>query len=278
MRNQRPLVVLGLAAVLLGSTLIGGRNPFATAQDADAPANLAADFGLGAGVGLEQLAEGVAERLPQATVVLRLERIILDPGSSTEVSGQTTGPELLYVETGEVTAVDTFGFAAPLFTGASALLQQGFGYGLTNAEDGPASILRLSLQTPAEASTVDGATPAAAPPVSLLFEGEISGLPPGPAVVFLGRMTLDPEAATERYAFNGPFGLAVISGSLASQSLSGLEAQLGRDRGILFPAEVIHQERNTGDGTAAAFVFGVVDAAEPLLTVGLPPAMGTPAA
>jgi hypothetical protein len=250
------------------------------AQDASATpiaqVDLATELGLNAGISLEQLAQGDAKQLPTAPVMLRLEQLGFNPGEQFETK-QTTGPELLYVITGELIATDTFGFSAKLSQGAQVLFNPGYGYTLKNEADKQAAIYVLSLRPVAadEGTATPEGEPSPEQP-TVLYESQLAQLPPAPATLFLGRMSWQPDADTGQYWQDGVFGIRLEVGNLSLQSPSGLAVPLAPNAAQVIPPRVVHDEVNHGPDTAVAIVFAVVNGSGPIFEPGVPPAEGTP--
>ncbi len=257
--------------------------PSTVAQDEQstpaAPLDLATQLGLDAGISLIPLAQGTVNQLPPAPVDFVLEQLELGPGQQEEVT-QTLGPELIYIASGDVVAVDNIGFSAPLPQGEQVLFNQGFGYSLRNEADKPAQILRLTIHP---AATSDAATPVATPapgssttgPV-ILFQKQLEQLPVSPATLFLGEMSWEPQAETGQYWQDGWFGIRLEVGNISLISPSGLPVPMDMNTPEIVPPRIVHQEVNPGPNRAVGFVFALVDASGPIFAPGTPPAEGTP--
>src|SRR5215210_5195496 len=166
--------VLLLAAVILASPRSGpARSSGAEVADETAPTSAALPSpaigsALGTpglegllpqtgGVTLEILGSGGFGRLPAGSGVLRLDRLSLAPGASTD-QVWIGGPHLLFVETGRVAISGVPGLAGLYGRGETVPLPAGAAYALDNDATEPGSLLRLGLADEA------GATPPALAP------------------------------------------------------------------------------------------------------------------
>jgi hypothetical protein len=241
--------------------------------------NLATQLGLNEGVTLLQLASGTAESVPSAPLVLRLEEVGVDPGQSDVVS-ETRGPELIYIESGSLTAVDSIGFRAVLTGGQQVLFNVGFGYTLVNESGEAASFLRLAVRP--LSSDMEAATPSPAPDATstanalILFQSHLDAVPSGPAVLFLGHMSWDPQAESGQYWHDGVLGMMLETGELTVHSPSGLDVHLMNGAAELLPPDQAHNDFNPGSTTAEVLVFAFVSADDALLRSGAPDESATP--
>jgi hypothetical protein len=236
---------------------------------------------------------GQVDDPPDAPAVLRLERLTFASGAATG-DQEALGPEILYVEAGEILVADEFGFESPLAAGDGVLLRAGSGYELTNDGDDEAVVLRLRVLSADDAeetaSDEDDEAPAATPvarsgenavpDVETLLDGEIGDPLPEPGVVFLARTTWAPGADTGEFTQTGPLGLMVESGTLAVTSPSGIEGQVGEGRGVVLAADVPLRARNAESADAVVLVLGVVPSGaaivEPVLPTPTPTLPPTP--
>jgi hypothetical protein len=272
-----------LITVVILAAIFPALTPLAIAQDEGstpaAPIDLATQLGLDAGISLIPLAQGTINQLPPAPVDFVLEQIELSPGQQQDVS-QTLGPELIYISIGNIVAVDSLGFSAPLPQGDQVLFNQGFGYSLKNEADKPAQILRLTLHP---ATGTDTATPVATPAAGgssslpvILFEKQLDQLPASPATLFLGEMSWDPETETGQYWQDGWFGIRLEVGNISLLSPSGLPVPMDMNSPQIVGPRLTHNEGNPGPNKAVGFVFALVDASGPIFSPGAPPAEATP--
>jgi mannose-6-phosphate isomerase-like protein (cupin superfamily) len=164
--------------------------------------------------------------------------------------------EILYGEVGTITVVDAFGLSAPVGPGAQATLNEGSLYTLRNTGSSSASLLRVSL----------GAAGSPSSDVEILVESPLSPSPTLPATLLLAHSTWQPEADTGVFTVPGPFGFVVISGALAVNSPSGLEAILGSNQGVVFPADVAQRERNPSAEAATAFLITLAPVGRPIVS------------
>jgi hypothetical protein len=267
--------LVGLVVAVL--PLVGTHGGASFAQEAAGTAvpasNLATQLGLNAGVSLQELASGTTDVVPVAPAVLRLEEVTVEPGQSDAIT-LTRGPELLYIQSGELTAEDNIGFRATLSEGRQVLFHEGFGYSLTNESGATASFLRLTVRPmPLESNA---ATPS--PSLSdastasslILFQTHIENVPASPATLFLGRMTWDPGIDSGQYWHDGTFGMMLESGQLTVQSPSGLPVELKRSAAEPLPSGYAHNDVNPGPDVTTVLVFAFVNADEGLLRPGTP--------
>ena len=107
------------------------------------------------GVAVEVLAAGeIPERAADLGLV-RLERVAVAAGTAGEPV-RTTGPQLLYVESGDLVLVDELGLEGAYGPESQVLLPAGVGYSVRNDGAADASLLRLSLLPAAEAAPAAG--------------------------------------------------------------------------------------------------------------------------
>jgi hypothetical protein len=268
------LFVVGLVAFV---PLVGTHGRASFAQEAEgtplAGPDLATQLGLNAGVSLQELASGITDVVPAAPAILRLEEVTVEPGQSDAIS-LTRGPELLYVESGELIAEDNIGFRAMMSEGRQVLFHEGFGYSLTNESDSVASFLRLTVRPMLSAS--DSATPSPSPTDAstastlILFQTHLDEVPSAPATFFLGRMTWEPDADSGQYWHDGTLGMMLESGQLTVQSPSGLTVDLKQGAAETLPSGYAHVDVNPGPNAATVLVFAFVNADEGLLRPGTP--------
>jgi hypothetical protein len=121
-------------------------------------------------------------------------------------------------------------------------------------------------------SPSDGSTPNAL----ILFQSHLEVAPTGPATLFLGRMSWEPEADTEQYWHDGTFGMILESGDLTVRSPSGLDVPLIKGAAQILPANIAQSEVNVGPEVAQVLVFAFVSSDGDLLRPGTPDESGTP--
>lgn len=228
---------------------------------------------LGTGIKLTVLASGSAEQVPGGGPLM-LERITLSPGASTGMR-QIFAPELIYVESGPVTAVDSLGLQSTLKKGEQAMLAANATYDVRNEGTSDATFLRLRLGEanivpPSNPAPTAVATPAAAPATTVLFQTQSTVFPSGGGELFLARATYAPGADTGQHEFAGPVGFFVLSGTLSISSPSGLTGQLTAGKGFVLPANTVDRERNQSRKPVQVLLAGVIPGGQPLAAVITP--------
>lgn len=248
-------------ALLLGAMLFPAVRAGAQGNATPAAAHLLTN--LPPGVSFGNMTFGQPAKMP-ASGPLVLERVGLPPGAATGMRA-IQGPELIYVESGTVTAADNYGASSTLEAGNGVVLEARITYDVRNETTNPASLLRLRVAeaTASVASPQAVATPTTTATVSVLTQ-VASGKLPNPATMFLAQATYAPGADTGPKLHAGPVGFLVQSGTLSVSSPSGLTQQLTAGKAFALPADVPHREFNPTSSPAKAFVFGVVSAIKPL--------------
>lgn len=228
------------------------------------------------GAAVQTLASGTADQLP-SSAPLALERIALAPGSTTGMR-QISAPELLAIESGSLTVTDSLGLTSTLAAGQQQLVGANASYEASNDSTSPVSFLRLRLgegeaarseATSALGTPVSG-TPAAAPSVTVLFNGKESNLPSGAGLLFIAQATFDPNADSGNHTSTGPIGIAATQGTLTVGTSSGIQGQLQAGKGVVLPSGTVYRLRNQSTDQVQALIAGVVAANGPAVQPVVP--------
>ncbi|MDP9358279.1 MAG: hypothetical protein M3R02_23925 [Chloroflexota bacterium] len=277
--------VLHLVSVLLIAGLVlaagsdrGPARPFAARANQSAPTSAVLpsppggtpaagldleDLGLEApaGVTLALLGSGVFGRLPTGPVILRLDRLPLAPGEST-AEIRSSGPHLLYVETGSVILTGVPGLVGTYGPGADVPLPTGASYTLRNDATEPASLLRLDVAPGADTTPAALGTPVDAS-AQVLLTVTVPRLQQQPtSYLFLARTTWDPGADTGWRTYPGPLGMVVETGALLVSGPNRATFQLQTGEGILAPAFAAHRVQNAREEPVTALVAAVISGAD----------------
>jgi quercetin dioxygenase-like cupin family protein len=216
------------------------------------------------GIAVASLAGGIVDAIPPAPTRFVLERVSLTPGDSVELRS-SPGPLALVVESGTLTLVDELGLEGAYPPGGNVLLAAGTQYGLRNDGDDPVFFLQLSLLPIQTEGTPEPVPVSRASEV--LLETEIAALPSAPALLFLARTTWEPGAELADHTHAGPVSILVESGTLTVGRPSGMEAQLGPGKGVVFPADTPNRERNAGTEPVVALIAGGIPAGQDLVAL-----------
>jgi hypothetical protein len=98
---------------------------------------------------------------------------------------------------------------------------------------------------------------------------------PSPARVLLARVTWEPGAELGPHTFTGPVGLLGESGELTLSGPSGIEGRLSPGKGVVFPADTLNRERNTGTEAVTVILVGVLDAGREIAVPAASPSNAT---
>ena len=184
--------------------------------------------------------EDIAALDPGATLLF--ERIALPPATELPVR-TTTSPELYYVQAGEFSVQDDFGFGTTVPDGTALTLKPGTTVTAGNEGSEAATVLRLRISDGAaaeEGSAVQEATPSgqAGATTTLLIELPLEDGAAGASQMYLARATFAPGATTGEQGHTGPVGVYVESGTLSIASPSGFEGTIGAEQGVVLPADM----------------------------------------
>jgi hypothetical protein len=252
---------------------------------------------LPAGIDLTMLAgqaapvpfDAVGEEVP-LSFLIQLEHITIGPGLETNV-GDMHGPELLYVEAGQLVLVTEGGRETPpQCAGSQLLLHAGRDYTASNRDTEPATLLRLSIEPivpttaaewmhpnaiqaiaalapPGPAATRPAATPGANETRTLMVADlKPSAVPSGSVLLFIARTVWQPGAAMEASVFTGPVGLVVESGILTGlDPLETFPVTFPKDTFVVYEPGVIVSQRNTASEPATVLLAGAVAAGQQLI-------------
>jgi quercetin dioxygenase-like cupin family protein len=214
------------------------------------------------------LAEGTLARPAEAGIV-RLARFTFAPGGE-QPEAPDLGPLLLTVEAGilraevEVPAALTRGVAAGtgvppntevmLRPGDGLVVPPGARHRFRNAEPTPAVVVAATLlpwHGPGVPDDEAFLWPVAGTPdvtAHLLAEGEFVGLPTGPTVIRLGRLTLPGHAGLEPHAATVPHLTFVEMVTLDAVTAGGPPDSLSAGTAVLTQFGAAASLRNVGDG------------------------------
>jgi hypothetical protein len=256
--HQRSITWFVIFVLALGSL-------FGASGSGAAQGGSGAVSGLPKGIGIQELAAGEVDASATAPGTLTLERVTLPAGAGL-ASRQVAAADVLYVEHGTLTLVDSLGLTSTLTEEQGAHLRAGAIYETRNDGSEAVSILRLSLT-----GTVASATPVVSPMatpvvgngtddvvVTSLAEFSLATIPASPATLFLDRATWESGVDSGPYTQTGPIGVLVESGTLTISSPSGIDGELSEGNAVLLPADQELRTRNDGDGDAVALLFGVI--------------------
>ena len=232
-------------------------------------------FGFPNDIVVDELVAGEVDPSAAAPGSLNLERVTMPADASLE-SRQVAAAEVLYVERGAVTLVDSLGLTSTLTEGQGVHLRAGAIYEARNEGTDDVSILRLSLT-----GTSTSGTPVVSPmatPIAVKGTGDVvvtslaafslTEMPAPPATLFLDRATWTSGVDSGPYTQNGPIGILAESGTLTISSPSGIDGQLNEGNTVLLPADQPLRTRNDGEGDAEALLFGVIPTGGAAVTAG----------
>lgn len=120
LRAPGVLLLLLLHPLLIGPLSDSNAQRTHGNQDAASPSvTLEPAAGLTHGISLAELAIGTSGELLDAPVLLLLERVALDSGSGIQLR-HTSGPELLFVESGDTEVSDDLGLVSSIGEGLNS--------------------------------------------------------------------------------------------------------------------------------------------------------------
>jgi hypothetical protein len=183
---------------------------------------------------VESIAAGTLDAPVAPPASLSLERMEVSAGAILQPR-QVTTAEILYVEAGALTLVDSLGLTSTLTEDSGVYLRAGAVYETRNDGNESTSVLRLVFT-----GAVDSATPTASPMatpvtgsgaddviVTSLGDFSLPTLPEAPITFFLNRATWEPGIDSGQYVQHGPIGVLVQSGTLTISSPYGIDGNLG---------------------------------------------------
>jgi hypothetical protein len=195
-------------------------------------------------------------------------------------------PELLYVEAGDLSIEDNFGFGTTIAAGSNLTINTEAQYTISNQGVVTATVLRFSLaQPPGTDGTVAPpvGSPAASPVVAdisetVLINQSLDSMPDSAITMFIARTNFEPGAESGEQQHAGPLGLSIEFGTLSVTSPSGMVGQLAAGKSVVLPATAPFVARNEGDQKASALIAGVVESRDQLLSVIAPTPTAAPEA
>ena len=222
--------------------------------------------GLPPGLAVSLLSSGEAANFSLSNSSFALERLTFMAGAVAE-SRVATGPELLFLEAGDLQVQDELGLAATVTAGSSRLIEQGSSYLLRNPGATTVTVLRLAISGPPPGTGDGPATPTVEGPggvsvQSLLMGDAQAPIWSGPATLFIGRATYEPEADTGFHAHPGTTGLIAETPGLLLTGPSGIEGELPVGTGVTLMSAP-HRERNAGTTSVTALVAGMMFTSSP---------------
>ena len=266
----RKSATLFVVCVLVLVPLFGASGPAVAQSSSDSP------FGFPDDIVVDELAAGDVDPSAAAPGSLELERVTI-PADASVGSREVSASELLYVERGAVTLVDSLGLTSTLTEGQGVHLRAGAIYEARNDSTDNVTILRLSVTGTSTTSGTPVASSMATPiavdgtgdvVVISLAEFSLTEIPASPATLFLDRATWKSGVDSGPYTQNGPIGVLAESGTLTISSPSGIDGQLNEGDTVLLPAGQPLRTRNDGEGDAVALMFGVIPAGGAAVTAG----------
>jgi quercetin dioxygenase-like cupin family protein len=267
-----------------------------SAQQATPPVEDQPQLFTASGVDAPILASADVDGASLTETVLLLERIELPAGASLP-EHTAASVELLFVESGEVSIADNFGFTSVASAADDLILASGAMYTLSNEGRAPVALLRTSLaagldgaanqdDSPTQrVATPDPATSKATPveqddveagSVTTLADFPVNEVPEGNVAFFLAQATFAPGAESGEQGHAGPIALYIESGTLAVQSPSGLVGGLGEGQAVILPESAPLVASNDGRDEAIIFIVGVVAADGQLMAEVTPVPEPTP--
>jgi len=264
-------VVRGISVILFVVGLVSSCFPalagISLAQGAATPTASSDALFTAEGVDAPILASAEIDAILLTEPSLLLERILI-PADSSLPTHTAASAELLFVEEGEFSIEDAFGFGSTVESGEQLSINADAEYSLANDSDDDAFVLRLRLSSGNEPET--GASPEASPIVDslntqVLIEQSVDSLPTGDSTMFISRATFELGAESGEQEHAGPLGIYVEDGTLSILSPSGVIGEVGADAGGVLPSDAPFVATNEEDVETVVLLVGVVESGEALL-------------
>lgn len=237
-----------LMVFLCTQALLGSASATVWAANDSAPGE-----GVPEGVDISFLATGTIDSLPNDTAWLTIERVQVSPTSVTITS---VGPELLFVETGNLIITDELGIEGAYAEGDGFLIGQSVQYTMRAGSEVGATLLHATLAFGDESPSNLGGT--------TLLTGTVAGLPLTEGRFFLARSTWPKATKFADHAFSGPIGLVSEAGIFAITTSDGQKVQLEHGSSVVINPDIVSRANASKRSGATLLMAGVLPADAPL--------------